>query len=72
LQRNFASKFASLLKKNKELYDKTLNLPSVTRKDKFNEIIKELKKPRILTKAQIDYLNSKLRIQDKWARLKTN
>ena len=50
------------------MYDKTLNSPFVTRKDKFNETIKEFKKPATLTKAQMDYLNSKLRIQDKWAK----
>ena len=68
LQRNSASKFSFLLKENKELYDQVLELPFMTRKEKFDETIKELKKPGLLNDSQLNYLEMKLKIKDKWAK----
>ena len=68
LQRNFASKFASVSKQNQELYEKILNLPFVTMKEKFDETIKELKKPNVLNQTQLQYLDSKIQIKSQWAK----
>ena len=68
MQRNLASKFSFLLKENKELYDQVLELPFMTRKEKFDETIKELKKPGLLNDSQLNYLEMKLKIKDKWAK----
>jgi len=57
-----------LSKQNKELYERILNLPFISRRDKFDETIKELKKPKVLNQNQANYLESKLKIQDKWAK----
>jgi len=40
----------------------------MTRKEKFDETIKELKKPGLLNDSQLNYLEMKLKIKDKWAK----
>jgi len=68
LQRHFVSRFSSLISKDKSLYDKTINLPFITRLEKFNDVIKELKKPGVLNQSQLEYLNKKLGVKETWAK----
>ena len=68
LQRNLASKFASLSKKNKELYQKIINLPFTLFETDFNDIVKELKKDGVISEDQLKYLDLKLKTKTSWAK----
>jgi len=68
LQRHFTSKFSSLSRTNKDLYRETLNLPFIGKKTKFEDIIKRLKEDGVLSKDQLEYLNSKLEGKKLWAK----
>jgi len=53
------SRFSSLGKINKDLYKKLLNLPFITREEKFENILSELMKPEVLTESEKEYLEKR-------------
>ena len=56
-----------MAKKNKELYNKILSLPFVTRKEKFEEIVEEVSECDDVSDGQYDYLELKMKTKQLWA-----
>ena len=64
IQRNLQAHFRSLSgKETKELYDKIICLPFITRIEKFNKIVSEVKNSEKLSSNQIQYLESPIKIK---------
>ena len=68
MQRNFVPKFSGLNKKNKDTYDKILNLPFITCQKKFEANLKEIFESEEITESEIKYLEEKLKTKNKWAK----
>ena len=64
----FYFKISGLAKKNKELYNKILSLPFVTRKEKFEEIVEEVSECDDVSDGQYDYLELKMKTKQLWAK----
>lgn len=71
LQKNFASKLTGLSKKDNSLFHKILNLPFVSSKKQFENIIEEVRASQNITEAEREYINEKLKTKEKWAKSET-
>lgn len=68
IQRNIVKKFSGLSKKDKDLYNKVVALPFISRKTKFETYVKELTKSKALSTDEKRYLEDLLSRKDKWAK----
>jgi len=60
--------FRSLAKNNRGLYQKAISLPFISRKEKFEDYVKELKKSKDLKKNEKKYLDNLLIRKNRWAK----
>ena len=68
IQKNMISKFSSLAKKDKSLYDKIINLPFIGSEEKFNTVLGLVEDSDDITKNEYDYLYKKLESKLQWVK----
>jgi len=68
LQKNLLSHFCKIKKDNPELFNKIIKLPFITSTEKFERTYKEILESNVISKKQIDYLNSKLENKEMWGK----
>lgn len=68
IQRNLIKKLSHLSKADKALYNKVISLPFISRKSKFEDLVKEIKKSKLITSNEKEYLEGLLIRKEKWAK----